>query len=112
MFMKAQIYNVTNGKKVIILVLAFMGCSLIHKSSLPLKIAISAFIAGQTLFIAPLYYTAVTDKKHSTLMKLMPVGGSALIIGWTSLLFAAWKNKEKIFKFYIYASIYMLFFLN
>lgn len=70
-------------------VLAFMGCSMIQKSSLPLKIAIGAFLVGQTLFIAPLYYTAITDKRNATLTKLMPVGGSSLIVGWTCLLFAA-----------------------
>lgn len=76
-------------KNYFISVLAFMGCSMIQKSSLPLKIAIGAFLVGQTLFIAPLYYTAITDKRNATLTKLMPVGGSSLIVGWTCLLFAA-----------------------
>jgi len=69
--------------------LAFFGCSLVAKSSIPLKIAIGAFLIGQALFIAPLYYTAIADKKHATLSKLMPVGGSSLMIGWTCLLLAA-----------------------
>lgn len=69
--------------------LAFLGCSLIAKSSIPLKIAIGAFIVGQVLFVAPLYYTAVTDKKHATLSKMMPVGGSSLMLGWTCLLLSA-----------------------
>lgn len=72
-----------------IVVLAFMGCSLIPKSSLPLKIAIGAFLVGQVCFVAPLYYTAITDKKHGTLSKMMPVGGSSLMLGWGCLLFAA-----------------------
>lgn len=62
---------------------------MIQKSSLPFKIAVGAFLVGQTLFIAPLYYTAIKDKRHATLTKLMPVGGSSLIVGWASLLVAA-----------------------
>ena len=66
-----------------------MACSLIEKSSsIQFKIAIGAFLIGQALFIAPLYYTAITDKRHKYLMRLMPAGGSSLMIGWASLLFA------------------------
>lgn len=69
--------------------LAFLACSMVTKSSIPLNLAVGAFVAGQTFFIAPLYYTAVTDKKHSTLTKMMPVGGASLMLGWGSLIFAA-----------------------
>lgn len=62
---------------------------MITKSSVPLNLAVGAFLIGQTFFIIPLYYTAVTDKRHSTLTKLMPVGGASLMLGWGSLIFAA-----------------------
>jgi len=71
------------------IVIGFIACSLITKTSIPLNIAIGAFLLGQSLFIVPLYYTAITDKKHSTLSKMMPAGGASLIVGWTFLLFAA-----------------------
>ena len=90
MFMKGQLYNVTSGKLWIKLALGFLACSLIPQSSIPLKLAIGAFALGQTIFIAPLYYTAVTDKKHGFLTKMMPAGGASLLVGWTSLLLAAW----------------------
>jgi uncharacterized membrane protein YgdD (TMEM256/DUF423 family) len=54
-----------------------------------LKVAVGAFALGQTIFIAPLYYTAVTDQKHAVLTKMMPAGGASLLVGWGGLLLAA-----------------------
>jgi len=54
---------------------------------LPLKIAAGGFIAGQVLFIAPLYVKAISDKK-TTFAKVMPIGGAGMMTGWASLIFA------------------------
>ncbi len=61
---------------------------MVPKSNIPFKMAIGAFFVGQALFIAPLYYIAITDKRNKYFTKLMPVGGSSLMLGWLSLIFA------------------------
>lgn len=73
-----------------ILVVGFIGCSLVSKvHGLPFKIAVVSLAIGQLCFIAPLYYTAIKDQKHKVLSKLMPLGGGSLIVGWTALAVAA-----------------------
>jgi uncharacterized membrane protein YgdD (TMEM256/DUF423 family) len=56
---------------------------------IPFKIAAICFVLALPLFILPLYYTAIKEEKHKVLSKLMPVGGGAMIVGWSSLFLAA-----------------------
>ena len=70
------------------LALGLLGCSLIPKSTIPLKIAVGAFLIGQAFFIAPLYYTAITDKRIPYFAKVVPAGGTSMIFAWGSLMFA------------------------
>lgn len=56
-----------------------------------LNIAGFAFIAGVILFSGSLYALSLSSIKW--LGAIAPVGGVALIVGWTSLLIAAWGLK-------------------
>jgi uncharacterized membrane protein YgdD (TMEM256/DUF423 family) len=55
--------------------------------SLPLKIAAGSLIAGQLLFVLPMYVAAVNGK-HKILSRMMPFGGTAMLVGWISMFFA------------------------
>jgi uncharacterized membrane protein YgdD (TMEM256/DUF423 family) len=64
-----------------------IACSLVTSGSLPFKIAAGSFVAGQVLFIAPLYASAIRGK-DPYLRKIMPVGGGSMMVGWGALIFA------------------------
>jgi uncharacterized membrane protein YgdD (TMEM256/DUF423 family) len=66
---------------------AFFASSLISVPSLPLKIAAGAFVAGQLLFVLPMYIAAINGK-HKILSSMMPIGGTAMLVGWVSMLMA------------------------
>jgi uncharacterized membrane protein YgdD (TMEM256/DUF423 family) len=58
---------------------------MISVPSLPLKIAAGAFVAGQLLFVFPMYIAAIKGK-HKILSVMMPIGGTAMILGWAAML--------------------------
>jgi uncharacterized membrane protein YgdD (TMEM256/DUF423 family) len=67
--------------------MGLIGCSLIASNSLLFKVAATGFLAGQLLFITPLYISAIKGRDPN-LGKLMPVGGTFIIVAWPSLMFA------------------------
>lgn len=51
-----------------------------------------SWLIGLTLFAGSLYAMAITGNTH--LAVITPIGGTALLIGWLSLLIGAWKLKK------------------
>lgn len=60
---------------------------MVNSGSIPLKIAAGGFIAGQLLFITPLFISAINGRQP-IFSKIVPVGGVCVMTAWGSLLFA------------------------
>ena len=67
------------------------AAALTHARSKPLSVAASAFAIGIVLFCGSLYALALGAPRWTG--AITPLGGVAFIIGWLSMLVAAWRER-------------------
>ena len=70
--------------------LALLGCFALQAAGYPTRTASLLFVAGTALFSGSLYGLALLDLRW--LGPVTPIGGVALLAGWTALIFAPRKR--------------------
>ena len=63
-----------------------MAASFKGPMTTPLKVAGTGFILGQLMFVSPLYYQAAKGKIESKIKFMVPLGGTAMMAAWISLM--------------------------
>jgi uncharacterized membrane protein YgdD (TMEM256/DUF423 family) len=66
-----------------------VGVLLLQRSSTALQVAAWAFVLGVLLFSGCLYGWVITAAQHGWMVRIVPIGGSFLIVGWIALAIGA-----------------------